>query len=534
MENKKTTMFILAIIAMSVLTLVPFQKKAFALSMVQTTDPNNYNVRCMGFQNSPHFIIAGVEDSSNSNRLAIRIYTANETSGILTLYRTIASTSIGAVLADGCSFFTVDANNQGEQSGNEIYVYGIPSGTASGIITRISITTGAILSQTSLDGTNCRTNYGLVTSTSVYFMASISGANNCDSDTGITTNLVYSVLTRSLVYSVATNTGIAGSTLSGISNCRTFTTALFSCSTSTGASDHVVYFDPNTSAWVTRGPATTDAMFCGRVSGSNIYCARSTSGVISQINYVTDVTTTWVTLASVDEVQLLATTVFAVVEGVTTLREYSTAGTLQASYTTPLNTNEISNNGARGYTLSYLGAVASDDTFTMIIYGEDIDDPEEDIEDGGAGQINGVCVNVDANGDGRINVLDCVGSVTAFEGFTSGRNATDVTATITDGLGLTNCGEDADHETCGSGLFMFIFALLIFEGLSLALYLGFTTRLGAEKQLVDILLIMLMIAFATLSLAFYLNWIPDIVFYAIVVLIAGFLAFGIVAKFRGG
>lgn len=151
-----------------------------------------------------------------------------------------------------------------------------------------------------------------------------------------------------------------------------------------------------------------------------------------------------------------------------------------------------------------------------------------------SGQENGVCLNIDANGDGRINVLDCVGSVTAFEGFTSGQNATDVTATITDGLGLTNCGDNPDHETCGSGLFMFIFALLIFEGLSLALYLGFTTRLGAEKQLVDILLIMLMIAFATLSLAFYLNWIPDIVFYAIVVLIAGFLAFGIVAKFRGG
>lgn len=150
------------------------------------------------------------------------------------------------------------------------------------------------------------------------------------------------------------------------------------------------------------------------------------------------------------------------------------------------------------------------------------------------GSENGVCLNVDANGDGHINVLDCVGSNTAWAGITGGQNATDITKNITDGLGLTHCGEDGDPETCGSGLFMFIFLLLLMEFLSLAGYLGFTSKIGAEKQIADVAIIMLIIAFACIAIAFYLNWIPDIVFYAIVVLIAGFTTFGILHRIRGG
>lgn len=155
---------------------------------------------------------------------------------------------------------------------------------------------------------------------------------------------------------------------------------------------------------------------------------------------------------------------------------------------------------------------------------------EEDT-DTQSGSSNGVCLNVDANGDGRVNVLDCVGSATAWSGFTAGRNATDIASSITDGLGLTNCGEDGLPKECGSGLYMFVFLLLLLEFLVLAGYLGFTSKMNADKQIVDVAILMFMVGFVGLAIAFYSQWIPDVVFYALVVLIAGLLTFGLIKKF---
>lgn len=163
---------------------------------------------------------------------------------------------------------------------------------------------------------------------------------------------------------------------------------------------------------------------------------------------------------------------------------------------------------------------------------------DPDPPSGGTGNntnaVNGVCGNTDANGDGRVNVLDCVGGTTAWGGFTSGVPAVQVVGSITDGLGLTDCAEDgSDQDTCGSGLFFFILTLLLVEFLVLAGYLGLTSKLNADKEAIDVLLIMLIAGFAVLAIAFYLNWIPDLVFYSIIALIAGFLTFGLIAKIRG-
>lgn len=161
----------------------------------------------------------------------------------------------------------------------------------------------------------------------------------------------------------------------------------------------------------------------------------------------------------------------------------------------------------------------------------------QDFSEDNEGQTGGTCLNVDTNGDGKSGtVLDCVGESTSpFDGITGGQNATDITATLTDGIGLTNCGtENPDHETCGSGLFLFLILLLLSEFLALAGYLGFTRITNAEARIMDIGLLVLIIGFVDLAIAFYLNWIPDIVFYSIVVLIAGFLAFGLFNRLRGG
>lgn len=153
-----------------------------------------------------------------------------------------------------------------------------------------------------------------------------------------------------------------------------------------------------------------------------------------------------------------------------------------------------------------------------------------DAEDtgGGGNQVDGVC--------GVGTALDCVGEGTSpFAGITGGRNATDIVAVLTNGLGLTNCAEDgSDAETCGSGLFLFVFVLLLTEFLALAGYLGFTGKLNADRQIIDIGLLILMIGFVDLAIAFYLNWIPDLIFYGIVVVIASLLTFGLYNKFRGG
>ena len=148
-------------------------------------------------------------------------------------------------------------------------------------------------------------------------------------------------------------------------------------------------------------------------------------------------------------------------------------------------------------------------------------------EGSGGNAVNGVCGNGTA--------LDCVGSGTSpFSGITGGRNATSITQALTDGLGLTNCADDgSDVETCGSGLFTFLFLLLLTEFLALAGYLGFTRKTNSETNLMDIALFMLIIAFVDLSIAFYLNWIPDLVFYTIVVITASLLAFGLLRHVRG-
>lgn len=133
-------------------------------------------------------------------------------------------------------------------------------------------------------------------------------------------------------------------------------------------------------------------------------------------------------------------------------------------------------------------------------------------------------------------VLDCVGNGTSpFAGITGGQNATIITAQLTNGIGITHCSttDDSDAETCGSGLFMFAFLILLLEFLALAGYLGMTAKLNADRTIVDVALIMGIIGFVSVAIGFYLNWIPDLVFYTIIVLIAGLATFGILGKIRG-
>lgn len=176
--------------------------------------------------------------------------------------------------------------------------------------------------------------------------------------------------------------------------------------------------------------------------------------------------------------------------------------------------------------------MTSDSAKARLLYLDDFEVPTT----GGGGSTNGTCNNVDTNGDGISGtVLDCVGTGTSpFSGITGGRNVTDITATLTDDIGLTNCGDNPDHETCGSGLFLFLFLLLLTEFLALGGYLGFTAKTNSEVRLMDIGLLVLIIGFVDLAIGFYLNWIPDIVFYSIVAIVAGFLAFGLFSRFRGG
>jgi hypothetical protein len=526
MGKKRTSMIILAMLSLSLITIIPYNKDAYAISMVEHTDPDNYNVSCMGFQNSPHYIIAGVEDTSNSNRLTVRVYTVNETSGALTLFRTILSTSIGAITADSCHFLTVDANHFGEQSGNVIYVMGTPTGVASTIITKISITTGAILAQIALDGTSCDSSGGLITGGSIYVMGHVTGAgNSCVSDTGASASfLVRFVYDTNLNQITATSTGINGNTVAGISNCIAHSSTLFSCNTSTGASDHIVYFDSSTSSWVTRGPATTDSMQCGWFETNNIYCARQDSNVVSRVNVVTDTTTAFLTLTSVDRFQLLDTTIFAVVQGTTTLREYNTTPTIQASYTTPNNTNEITTNDNRNYVISYFGAFADSDTFTLIFFGIDLSDPSEEEGEEEGNQVGGFC--------GLGTLRDCLGSNSALSGLVpANQNITSIGTTIGQGVGLIN-PNDENPRTNGVGLFYMLitgsfFAIALMTTIHTLNMRGFIS--ASVKEIDPIFWLFLVVG--TVSVAWYLDWIDDIIFAAMTVGLAGLISFGVLKHF---
>lgn len=162
------------------------------------------------------------------------------------------------------------------------------------------------------------------------------------------------------------------------------------------------------------------------------------------------------------------------------------------------------------------------DVFVFITLAESDDD---DDNDGSSGATNGICNNGTA--------LDCVGgnnSVGGLAVLTAPFNATTIGNTIGQGVGIVDPNND-DVTTNGVGLAYMLMMGVFFAG-TLASTISALNKKGwvnmTAKEIDPIFWLFLVVG--VVSASFYLGWIPDIVFYGMIVGLAGLLTLGVLKQ----
>lgn len=131
-----------------------------------------------------------------------------------------------------------------------------------------------------------------------------------------------------------------------------------------------------------------------------------------------------------------------------------------------------------------------------------------------------ICVEYELDEQGRPILPSVIGGVNP-------RNITDTTGEFFCSIGLTDC-DNPDIQTNGVGMFMLL--LLVLVSYALVVYIHHVARqsvMGIHPMLV------LLIGIIDVSIAFFLGWIPDYVFYSVIVLLIGLGGFGLYRIIRG-
>lgn len=152
------------------------------------------------------------------------------------------------------------------------------------------------------------------------------------------------------------------------------------------------------------------------------------------------------------------------------------------------------------------------------------------------GSSNGQCTNTDTNGDGVAGTaLDCVGDRSTINAITGAPAVTGVVNQLGNGLGIFN-ETNTDIKTNGTGLFLMLITGTFFACAVLATIGIANSKFGAGISYTEIPKeFWLFLVVGTVSIAFFLAWIPDIVFYGMITGIAALFTFGIYMRFgRGG
>lgn len=143
----------------------------------------------------------------------------------------------------------------------------------------------------------------------------------------------------------------------------------------------------------------------------------------------------------------------------------------------------------------------------------------EDAE--GGNQIDGRCGNGTA--------LECIGDRGTLNAITGAPALTTVVTDLGNGLGIFN-STNTDPETNGSGLFLMLATGVFFFAISVSTVGIANAKFNANISYSDSAMhpyYLLFLVAGVISLSWYLNWVPDIVFYGMVVGIAGLFAFGV-------
>lgn len=92
-----------------------------------------------------------------------------------------------------------------------------------------------------------------------------------------------------------------------------------------------------------------------------------------------------------------------------------------------------------------------------------------------------------------------------------------------------------DCETNGSGLLLMLITGTFFAGITFMTVAGANKKFGTSIQFTDIPKeYWLFLVIGVVGVAFYFNWIPDIIFYGMVIGLAGLFTFGLYTRVKGG
>jgi len=139
--------------------------------------------------------------------------------------------------------------------------------------------------------------------------------------------------------------------------------------------------------------------------------------------------------------------------------------------------------------------------------------------------------------NGRCNVgtvLDCIGDRSISTAITGGQDIGVVSGNLFCGLGLnaTCSGTTKDN---GTGLLLMLITGTFFAGAVISTIAIANTRFGAGISYTEIPKeFWLFLVVGVVGFAFYMQWIPDLIFYGLMVGLAGLFSFGLYKHIRGG
>jgi len=191
--------------------------------------------------------------------------------------------------------------------------------------------------------------------------------------------------------------------------------------------------------------------------------------------------------------------------------EYSIGSTALRDYMTYMNS------------LDTVLIAKGDSTARLVRLDESLNTGDESTTDDGesdtGNSVDGRC--------GTGTALDCVGDRDLINRITGAPSIANVTNDLLVSIGIID-GDNTDIKTNGTGLFLMLALGLFSSSVIISTIAVANNRFGATISYTEIPKeFWLFLVIAVVSIAFYLGWIPDIVFYGLVVGLAGLFSFGI-------
>lgn len=192
-----------------------------------------------------------------------------------------------------------------------------------------------------------------------------------------------------------------------------------------------------------------------------------------------------------------------------------------ATYTTLSKTKMVNLAGNGQVWYPYTGA---DNRIGILIFNE--------ATGGGSGGSGGNQV------DGRCGVgtaLDCVGDRSLINQVTGGTSWGTLGNSLFGGIGLVNTTASNDIRENGTGLLLMLMLGAFFSSITIGSISVANNKFGAGISYTEIPKeFWLFLVVGVVSVSYYLQWIPDIVFYSMIVGLAGLFSFGLYKHIRGG